>query len=142
MTTLTGHFTVALPPDEAFTLFTARGEQAWVEGWQPRFPAPTPDDTTPGTVFQTGAHDETTTWIVIDSEPGHTIRYARVTPTSRAGTVTVTLTPEAPQQTTVEVTYQLTPLTDAAKPGLDHFAETYPAYLASWEKAITTHLSR
>ena len=36
---LTGRIQVALPPGEAFRLFTPRGEEEWVHGWQPRFPA-------------------------------------------------------------------------------------------------------
>ncbi|MBG0829921.1 hypothetical protein HS041_19320 [Planomonospora sp. ID67723] len=54
---LTGTLTVPLPPEEAFHLFTARGEERWVEGWRPRFPVPVEDDTAPGTVFETGAHE-------------------------------------------------------------------------------------
>ena len=32
---LTGRLHVALPPERAFRLFTARGEEDWVEGWRP-----------------------------------------------------------------------------------------------------------
>ena len=42
---LTGRVAVALPPDEAYRLFTPLGEQAWAHGWSPRFPVPTADDT-------------------------------------------------------------------------------------------------
>jgi hypothetical protein len=52
---LTGRIRVAQPPAEAFRLFTARGEQDWAPGWYPHFPVPAPDDTEPGTVFETGA---------------------------------------------------------------------------------------
>lgn len=131
MTTLTGRLTVALPPDEAYELFTPRGEQRWVPGWRPRFP-----DAGDDTVFETEAHDEVTTWLVLEREPGRRLRYARVTPGSRAGTVTVTLDgpPEGP--TEVEVTYALTALTRAARHHLAEFAATYPAYLASWQTSI------
>jgi hypothetical protein len=37
---LTGRIQVPLPPEEAFRLFTPRGEQDWVHGWRPHFPAP------------------------------------------------------------------------------------------------------
>jgi hypothetical protein len=37
---LTGRIQVALPPNEAFRLFTPRGEQDWAHGWRPHFPAP------------------------------------------------------------------------------------------------------
>jgi hypothetical protein len=134
---LTGRIRIPLPADEAFRLFTPRGEEDWVAGWKPRFPAPAPDDTAPGTVFETSAHGENTIWLVIDRQPGRRITYARVTPGDRAGTVTVELTPLG-DRSDVEVTYRLTPLTEAAEQSLDAFATDYPAYLRSWQDAITT----
>ena len=133
---LTGRIQVDLPPDEAFRLFTPRGEQDWVHGWQPRFPAPTPDDTEPGTVFETHANGQHTIWVVTSREPGKRISYARVTPGEQAGIVTVTIT-DAGGRSEVEVTYQLTALSPAADHKLREFAEGYPAYLQSWQDAIT-----
>jgi hypothetical protein len=137
---LTGRIRVALPPGEAFRLFTPRGEQDWVHGWHPRFPAPASDDTEPGTVFETSAHGEHTIWLVTDRQPGKRISYARVTPGDRAGTVTVTVSP-AGQHSEVEVTYQLTALTGPAEHHLGEFADGYRAYLQSWEDAIAAWLA-
>lgn len=137
---LTGRIRVTLPPGEAFRLFTPRGEQDWVHGWHPRFPAPAPDDTEPGTVFETSSHGEHTIWLVTDRQPGKRISYARVTPGDRAGTVTVTVS-AAGQGSEVEVTYQLTALSDPAEQHLREFADGYPAYLRSWEDAIAAWLA-
>jgi len=139
--TLTGTLTVALPPGEAFRLFTARGEQAWVDGWQPHFPVETPDDTTPGTVFETTGHGQVTTWLVLESAPARRISYARVTPGVRAGTVTVELSEETAGQSEVTVTYALTALTDAARADVRAFADGYQDFLRSWEDTIAAHLS-
>jgi hypothetical protein len=136
---LTSRIKVALPPAEAFRLFTPRGEQDWVHGWQPRFPAPAPDDTEPGTVFETRAHGEHTIWVVTDRQPGKSICYARVTPGELAGTVTVIIT-DAGGHSEVEVTYQLTALTPTADHHLREFADGYPVYLRSWQDAIATWL--
>jgi hypothetical protein len=136
---LTSRIQVALPPGEAFRLFTPRGEEDWAHGWQPRFPAPAPDDTEPGTVFETSAHGQHTIWLVIDRQPGKRISYARVTPGVQAGTVTVTLSPVG-QHSEVEVTYDLTALTDSARDKLTEFADTYPSYLKSWEDDIIAWL--
>jgi hypothetical protein len=136
---LTGRITVGLPPAEAFRLFTPRGEQAWAHGWHPQFPAPAPDDTEPGTIFETSAHGQHTIWIVTARQPGRRICYARVTPGEQAGTVTVTIA-DAGDHSEVEVTYQLTALTPAAGHKLREFADGYPAYLRSWQDAITTWL--
>jgi Polyketide cyclase / dehydrase and lipid transport len=136
---LTGRIQVALPPGEAFHLFTPRGEQDWVHGWHPRFPAPAADDTVPGTVFETRAHGQHTTWLVTDCQPGKRIAYARVTPGDQAGTVTVTISAIG-QHSEVEVTYQLTPLSGPADHKLRDFADGYPAYLQSWQDAIAARL--
>ena len=138
---LTSRIQVDLPPDEAFRLFTPRGEQDWVHGWQPRFPAPTPDDTEPGTVFETHANGQHTIWVVTSRDPSKRISYARVTPGEQAGIVTVTIT-DAGGRSEVEVTYQLTALSPAADHKLREFAEGYPAYLQSWQDAITAWLQR
>jgi len=136
---LTGRIQVALPPGEAFRLFTPRGEQDWAHGWHPRFPASVPDDTEPGTVFETSAHGQHTVWLVTDRQPGKRISYARVTP-DQAGTVTVVISAVG-QHSEAEVTYQLTALTGPAGAKLREFADGYPAYLQSWQDAIAAWLT-
>ena len=137
---LTGRVQVPLPPGEAFRLFTPRGEQDWAHGWHPHFPGPGTDDTEPGTVFETSAHDQHTIWLVTDRQPGKRMCYARVTPGDQAGTVTVTVS-AAGHQSEVEVTYDLTALTAPGRRNLSAFADNYPAYLQSWEDAITAWLN-
>jgi hypothetical protein len=107
-----------------------------VPGWNPHFPASVADDAEPGTVFQTHAHGDATTWVVTDRDPGRRIRYARVTPT-RAGTVTVAIDGAGAQT----VTYELTALTAAAA-DLHQFALDYPAFLRSWQDTIEARLRK
>jgi hypothetical protein len=142
---LTGRIRVALPPRETFGLFTPGGERAWADGWEPWLPAPVSDETEPGTVFVTDAHGHRTVWVVTGREPGRWICYARVTPGDRAGTVTITVRPAsvrpasvrpAGQHSEVEVSYQLTALSEAARDGLRDFADGYADYLRSWQDAI------
>jgi hypothetical protein len=137
--TLTGRLAVALPPGEAFVLFTPRGEERWVAGWRPRFPVATGDDSAPGTVFGTEAHGETTTWVVTGREEGRRVSYARVTPGSRAGTVTVELAEDGRGGSVVDVTYELTALSPEGERTLREFAAGYAAFLASWEEDIARH---
>ncbi|MEU8245943.1 SRPBCC family protein [Nonomuraea sp. NPDC048916] len=133
---LTGQIAVALPPEAAFRLFTPRGEEQWVKGWRPRFPMPADDDAEPGTVFEVDVHGERTTWVVLDRRPGRRISYARVTPGSRAGTVTVVVTSDAAGGSAVQVTYELTALSPQGARELRDFAAGYPEFLASWQEAI------
>lgn len=132
---LTGRFTLPLEPADAFPLFTARGEQRWVPGWHPHFPVPTTDDTEPGAVFETRVDGETTTWVVVERQRDRRISYARVTPGSRAGTVTVDIE-AAPGGSEITVTYRLTPLSAEGEQNLAEFAAEYPVFLRSWETAI------
>ncbi len=132
---LTGRITVALPPVDAFRLFTPRGEQEWMPGWQPRLPAEPTDDTVPGTVFETDADGMTTIWVVVDRVVGRWIRYARIVPGSMASTVTVALD-EVGGQSEVTVTYELTALSDVGRLRLREFATADPAFMASWQEAI------
>jgi hypothetical protein len=134
---LTGRITVALPPEQAYRLFTPRGEQDWAHGWHPHFPVPAPDDAEPGTVFETRAHGQHTIWVVTSREQGRRICYARVTPGDLAGTVTVTITPSG-GHSEAEVSYELTALTVAAQDRLREFAQGYPGYLRSWQDAISS----
>jgi hypothetical protein len=139
---LAGRVTVPLPPSVAFTLFTPRGEERWVDGWQPRFPTATDDDSAPGTVFVTAVHGEETTWVVLDREPGRRMSYARVTPKSRAGTVSVLLEDDGNGHSAVEVTYDLTGLSSEGDQRLAELAAGYSDMLKSWESAISTMLAQ
>ncbi|HLU72481.1 MAG TPA: SRPBCC family protein [Nonomuraea sp.] len=138
---LTGHVPVPLPPGEALRLFTPCGEEEWVKGWRPRFPVPAADDSRPGTVFETDSHGERTIWVVADRQEGRSIRYARVTPGSRAGLVTVTAADDGRGGTTVEVTYELTALSPQGARELRGFAAGYGDFLKSWEQAIADRLA-
>ncbi|HUB40077.1 MAG TPA: hypothetical protein VMA72_14600 [Streptosporangiaceae bacterium] len=137
---LAGRIQVDLPPGEAFRLFTPRSEELWAHGWHPRFPAPAADDTEPGTVFETDAHDQHATWLVTSRERDTRISYARVITGEQAGTVTVTIS-ASDGRTEAEVVYDLTALTKAASEELRKFADRYPAYLQSWQDAIAASLS-
>jgi hypothetical protein len=137
---VTGTVEVGLPPAEAFGLFTATGERSWAHGWDPVFPSPVTDETSPGTVFQTTHDGRHTTWTVTASEPGQAIAYSATTPGERAGLVTVACQPSA-TGTTATVSYDLTALTPEANAELGRFAGDYPQFLAHWEHAIARALA-
>jgi hypothetical protein len=139
---LTNRIHIALPAEEAFQLFTPTGEREWGgEGWDPKFPAPAPDDTEPGTVFETDAHDRRTTWLVTERVCGRRIAYAQVIPGERAGTITVTLH-AADGGSEAEVVYELTPLSEAGADHLKQFADGYRDFLRSWQDEIAACLAK
>ena len=132
---VTGTIELALPPDQAFELFTPSGERAWAEGWDPRFPCPTEEETEPGTVFTTDHGEQRTVWTVVHREGHSAIAYSRTTPGDRAGLVSVALQPST-AGSRVTVGYDLTALEPSANRALKEFAHHYPAFLREWQAAI------
>ena len=138
---LSDRIQVALPAEDAFQLFTPRGEREWAHGWNPTFPTPTADDSEPGTVFETDTHGHRGTWLVTDRVRGRRIAYAQVIPGERAGSITVTVQ-TTEEGSEVEIVYELTSLSDAGAHRLKHFADGYGDYLRSWEDAIAACLEK
>jgi hypothetical protein len=134
---MSGTFDLPMWRDEAFVLFTPEGERQWADGWDPQYPAGRADDTEPGTVFQTAAHGQPTTWVVVDRDHGRMMSYARITEHARAGTVTVTLDDAAGGGCVVTVSYDLTALSEEGAAELDEFAATFQEFLRSWREAIS-----
>ena len=134
----TGRLRVALPLRQAFTFFSPEGERRWAAGWEPRYlhPAGTPSDAA-GTVFTTDHNDEDTVWLVLRYSLDEGVaEYARLTPGSRVGTVTVTAA-EQGGATEVTVTYRLTSLSPAGNDVLNAITpDAYAAMLREWEALI------
>jgi hypothetical protein len=133
----TGTLRVEAAPEHAFQLFTAPGERLWVRGWDPNVLSGG-DGRARGTVFVTDAGGDTAYWIVVDydAEILHA-RYARIAPGTRAGTVEVFARDDGAGATEVEVTYELTALSDEGEHQLAEFdSEAYARMLGEWEQMI------
>lgn len=140
----TGRLHVAAPVGPAFELFTPLGEKLWVAGWSPEFHHPPGGEPVAGAVFTTaGADGLTTDWVLVDWQPErYRVRYARITPGRRAGTVEVCCEVAGASSTVVRVTYELTALGDAGDADLATWTEAwYAEYLAGWERDIAQRLS-
>ena len=110
-------------PADGLSAFTPEGERAWVgPTWNPRYPAADPTFAVGLVFLAAGA-----IWVVTDVEVDR-VRYARVTPQEKAGTVEVRRLSEG----VVEVTYDLTALRADAEGELADFAHRFDAMLAEW----------
>jgi hypothetical protein len=138
----TSDITVALSPPDAMTLFTPEGERSWAarDGWNPHYPDPSRTCGT-GAVFTTQHETGQTVWVMTDHEPDR-VRYARVSPKGLAGTVEVRVRFGSHISTTLQVTYDLTALTDAAADHLAEFADGYQTEIATWATDIADSLTR
>ncbi|MCB9948592.1 MAG: SRPBCC family protein [Rhodospirillaceae bacterium] len=125
---------VERPVDQAFALFTPKGEEAWVPGWRPTYVRPASGETCRDMVFMTGEGAETTIWTCLCWQPEQWhVRYLRVTPNSRVAFVTVRCHPEGPARTRVAVTYEMVALSDDGRSFLaglseDEFARSIDAW--------------
>lgn len=133
-----GKLTVAAPLAEAFVYFTPEGERLYEPGWDPEYLHPADGALSPGLTFRTTHGGETTLWLVIACDPAAgTAEYARITPDSRLGTVSVRCKAAGPRTTEVEVTYRLTALNERGNQALAAFDSTaFAAMLRQWERAI------
>ena len=131
----TGTLHVEAPPDRAFMLFTAPGEELWVDGWDPTLLSG--DGLEEGTVFLTDV-GEPTVWIVVDFDrSARHARYARVAPGTRAGTVDVKVAGDGNGESVVTVTYELTALSEQGDRMLNAFDEgAYADMMTTWEQMI------
>ena len=131
-----GDFRLGIPPEEAFDLFTAEGERLWVDGWEPRILS-TCGAMEPGAVFLTSHGGEETIWVVLDANRTEgLLRYARVSPGRRAGTVDVRVHPDN-GATRVEVAYDLTALGADGEDALRSMDEAgFAEMLTQWKKMI------
>lgn len=147
----TGSLAVHLPPEEALPLFTAEGERTWVDGWAPEYlHVPGEGDAAtrtviPGTVFRTRHGGEETLWMVLEYDPSDGVaRYARFTPGSRLGTVSVQCDgAEGGNETRVAVTYEMTAVSgEGARVLADMTDEAYGKMLAAWEERLGALVAR
>jgi hypothetical protein len=130
--------TLDLPVGDAFPLFTPKGEELWVPGWQPEYLSPETGETAEEMLFRTGSGDETMIWTCLKWEPDRWhARYLRVTPASRVAIVDVLCRADGPVRTVVRVSYAFVALSEA---GARLVAATTPdgfaASIDEWARLI------
>jgi hypothetical protein len=134
--------TVPVPVAQCQMLFTAAGEELWIDEWKPRYIEPADGTTQQGMVFTTGRGAELTVWTLVDFDrTRHYTRFSRVTPALRAGTVEVHCRAARARQTRVSVSYRLTALTAAGEASLAAYAPSaFTQMLESWRERIEQRL--
>jgi hypothetical protein len=87
-------------------------------------------------VFETRHAHRHTTWVITGPTPDQ-ISYARVSSTRTAGTVEVRVDRSDADMTVMQVSYDLTVLTDSAVPEIATFASNYADEIAKWAADIS-----
>jgi hypothetical protein len=130
--------TIDRPLEDTLPLFTPKGEEAWVPGWEPEYIAPETGQTCREMLFVTNHGDETTYWTCLSWQPddGH-VRYLRLTPESRVGFVDVQCRAEGSNRTRIRVAYELHALTDAGRTYLGNLTQsTCVDMIDGWARSI------
>jgi len=132
-----GSFELDMTPEYAFPLFTAPGEKLWISIWDPIIL--NGDGYEQGTVWVTVNHGRTTHWYVADYDPdSRHARYVRTTPDADSGSVDVSVTSNDKGGSIVNVTYQLTGLSEAGNNGVQELLDeaNYAAMMEEWRSMI------
>jgi hypothetical protein len=137
-----GSFRLPLAPAVAFDLFTAEGEREWVDGWEPVILS-SRGATAPGAIFLTDHGGEETIWTVIEADRANgRLKYSRVSPKRRAGTVTVRLRDDG-EGSVVDIAYDITALGPEGERAVKDMDEAgFAAMLQEWERLIRGALER
>ncbi|TBW35113.1 SRPBCC family protein [Siculibacillus lacustris] len=133
-------FVLARPIAAVFPLFTPRGEEAWVPGWDPEYLHPIDGTIGEGLVFRTGIGGECTLWACVAWHPeDHRVRYARVSPDSRFAFVEVACRALDAATTQVTVAYAITALNAAGEAVIAATTpEVFAATIDGWRQRIET----
>jgi len=129
---------VERPIDEAFPLFTPKGEEDWVPGWKPVYFAPESGETQKDMLFATGENAERTWWTCLEWDPErHRVRYLRLTPDSRAAFVEVNCQARNSGSTMVAVSYDVQALGKAGEAYMDEMTdEAFAEMIGEWPELI------
>lgn len=134
-----GRLTLTTAPAAAFPYFTPEGEKDWVPDWTPEYLHPPDGTLSVGLRFRTRHGGEETLWMVTDLNVARgRVTYARITPGSRYGTVTVEVRRGEAGGSEVEVSYSMTPLSadGAHRVGADLAPDAFAAMLRKWGELI------
>jgi hypothetical protein len=136
--TFEGEFQVRQPVEQAFPLFSPRGEEAWAPGWKPELLHPAGAEWETGLVFRTVHEGQESIWFVrsLDRER-HSVTYDRVDIGLTATTVSVTCADAGGDTTDVTVRYTFVGISEAGNDFVRSRSDAeHAAKMGRWEDEI------
>jgi hypothetical protein len=150
--TRTGVVEVALPPDQALELFTARGESLWVPGWSPTYIEPTSGEPVAGGIWLTDDRnaDGSSTQVIWRVQRFDRValcaEYLRVVPGDRVVVVRIECAPwlkGGAVHTRATVSYTVTPISPVGERWLAAFDDAaYSKMMDEWTRLLAAYLER
>lgn len=134
---------VPLPPRQALPLFTPKGEEDWVPGWQPRYHEPKSGQTQTGMVFETGEGDGRTLWTCLEWDTAALrASYLRVVPGNRVSRVYISCKEDAARQSEVTVRYEHIAISAQGETWLSELTqEKFEVEIDEWQGYIANALA-
>lgn len=138
-------FELPQPVDELFPLFSPEGERHWVPEWEYGNVMGT-TELCEGYVFTTQSHDHRESeavWVVSHYDPlDHRVRFYKVEPGNKVGTVTVSCRSLSENSTRVRVDYRYIALSEAGESFIAEFdAAAYAEYIDEWRELLTRYFA-
>jgi hypothetical protein len=133
--TQTRAFHLDAPVARVFPLFTALGEKAWAQGWEPELLSGREER---GSVFRTAHGGHEAIWIVVDYRPSEgRVSYARLVQGSNMGLVDVQCSAAPEGGTEVSVRYTLTGVNAQGRAFVHEFLDPrqYSHMIEEWREA-------
>jgi hypothetical protein len=139
---LSGGFTLPMPSEAAFGLFSPLGEKAWVPGWDPELVHPPGATWERGLVFRTREERGDAIWVVTALDHvRHEVEYYRVEAGRYVARVNVRCSAGPDGRTDVRVTYTFVGLSDVGNQDIAAMSpEAYEEKMGRWEAWIRTAL--
>jgi hypothetical protein len=134
-------FHLDAPVARVFPLFTALGEKAWAQGWEPELLSGQEER---GSVFRTAHGGHEVIWIVVDYRPSEgRVSYARLVQGVNMGLVDVRCSAASGGGTEITVRYTLTGLNAQGRAFVDDFLspERYGRMIDEWREATAKALA-
>lgn len=149
--TRTGTVEVALPPEQALELFTAKGETLWVPGWAPTYIEPPSGEPVEGGVWLTEdrAADGSAVPVIWRVQRFDRValvaEYLRVVPGDRVVVVRIACAPwleGGAVRTRATVSYAVTPISPAGERWLAAFDDAaYARMMGEWTRLLAAYLA-
>lgn len=134
-------FRLDAPVARVFPLFTALGERAWAQGWEPVLLSGQEER---GSVFRTVHGGRETNWIVVEYLPSEgRVSYVRLAEGSNMGLVDVQCSAAQSGGTEVSVRYTLTGLNAQGEAFVGEFLapQHYSRMIEEWREATSKALA-
>jgi hypothetical protein len=140
---LSGAFTLPVPPDACFELFSPLGEKRWVPGWDPELIHPPGVAWERGLIFRTREERGDAIWVVTALDRArHEAEYHRVEAGRYVARVHVRCVARGEDQTDVRVTYTFVGLSEVGNQDIAAMSQqAYEEKMGRWQAWIAKSLA-